>query len=469
MDPLLQRVDAFIRRHDLLRQGEEVVVGMSGGADSIALGAMLLRLDYPLTVVHVNFKLRGDAADGDEAFVRAWCRQREVDLVVRSFDTEALAGERDQSLQQAARALRYDAFADVAAQTGSRKVALGHHRDDQAETLLLNLLRGTGPEGLAGMPVRRTIHPDSDIEVVRPLLAARRHEIEDYARANHLDWREDATNTDPKYRRGALRGEILPQLEAHFGEAIVENIARSADLMRDYLEHSLDDDLQAAFAAALSTVDDKGAVSLEAVRHLPSVFRRRVFIEALRRWLPDVEVDAQTASEIDELTGSQPGRRLDYGAGSVWRERGRLLFAPTSDAEQTAAQLRTSGDLVPLPRGLLSVDVLPRRPRDPSIGAPNDVYLDARAVRFPLTVRSWRPGDRFVPLGMNGSKKLSDFLTDEHVPPHRKEDVVVVESEGRIVWVVPLRIAEGARLRDDSAETVHLRFVPRLNTGEGGA
>lgn len=449
-----------------MRSGEPVVVGVSGGADSVVLAALLRERGHPLTAVHVNFNLRGTASDEDEAFVRSWCRERGVPLVVRSFETKQLARERGTSLHQVARTLRYDAFEEVAASTGCRRIALGHHRDDQAETLLLNLFRGTGPEGLAGMPVRRPVAAGSDVEVVRPLLGVRRSAIEDYARACGLAWREDASNTNHAYRRGVLRAAVLPLLKTHFGEAVVENVARSADLMRDYLDASLEADLQAAFSAALRERNGEGVVALAEVDRLPPVLRRRLFIEAVRRWLPGVEADAQSAAEIDELTASQVGRRLEFGGGTVWRERERLLFVPDGRVEQPAETQLAEGRAVALPRGLVRAERLPHPPDDVRRAAPHDVYVDARAVRFPLTVRAWRAGDRFVPLGMKGTKKLSDFLTDERVPPHRREQVAVVESNGKIVWVIPLRIAEHVRLRDDSLETIHLSYVPDQNTGE---
>ncbi|MEX0820917.1 MAG: tRNA lysidine(34) synthetase TilS [Rhodothermales bacterium] len=468
MDSLLERVDAFIRRHALLDSGEPVVVGISGGADSIVLAAMLLDLGHPLLAVHVNFGLRGAASAADEAFVRQWCRERNIDLVVRSVDTLEEADASGASVQEAARHLRYAAFRAVALDGGVRKVAVGHHRDDQAETVLLHLFRGTGPEGLAGMPVRRPIHSSGECEVVvvRPMLCLRRAEIESYAQGKGFAWRDDETNTQPKYRRGALRGEILPLLEKHFGASVVENVARSGDLVRDYLEASLKADLEAAFGSALrSDEEGGGSADLAAIRNLPDVLRHRVFIEALRRWLPGVEANARAAQEIDELVDAQPGGRVEYGMGVVWRERDRLYFSPAGKEIRLAAESLDAGASVRLPHGILRAQRLPHPPEVPAEGAPLDVYLDARSIRFPLTVRPWTTGDRFVPLGMRGTKKVSDFLTDERVRPHRKAGVHVVESDGRIVWVVALRIAHGVRLLPDSSETVQLSYDPDAGAG----
>lgn len=461
MDSFERRIDAFLRRHALLETGEPVVIGLSGGVDSMALTSVLATLGMAVRAVHVNYRLRGDASNEDEAFVRAWCGERGVDLVVRSFDGEWPSGA---SVQQAARDFRYAVFEEAALAISCSKVAVGHHRDDQAETVLLNLFRGSGPEGLAGMPARREIAPGSSVQVVRPLLAERRRDIAAYALAQGLKWREDASNTIPKYRRGALREHILPLIEQHFGEAVVENIARSGALVREYVDEVLRDELEACFDAALT---GEGVVDEAAVRALPPVLRRRVFIEALRRWAPGFEADARAAARIEHLLDMQPGRRLVFGDTVVWRERDRIFFAPSGSSSPgefaPACRLDEEG-AVEIPGGYLHVERLGAPPGDVAVGAPDEVYLDARTARFPLLVRPWAAGDRFVPLGMRRGKKISDFLTDEHVPPHQKRAVHVVESEGRIVWVLPLRISEEARVREDSSEVVRLRFARNRKT-----
>lgn len=456
MDSFERRIDAFFRRHALLETGEPVVVGLSGGVDSVALASVLVALGMSVRAVHINYRLRGDASDGDEAFVRTWCGERGIDLIVRAFDGEWPS---DASVQQAARDFRYAVFEEEALAISCGKVAVGHHRDDQAETVLLNLFRGSGPEGLAGMPVRREISPGSSVQVVRPLLAERRSDIAAYARAQGFTWREDASNTALQYRRGALRERVLPLLEQHFGGAVVENIARSGALVREYVDEVLRDELEACFDTALA---GEGSVDEAAIRALPPVLRRRVCIEALRRWAPGFEADARAAARIERLLDMQPGRRLVFGNTAVWRERDRIVFVRSdSGSSVEVAPVRRLDDegAIEIPGGYLHVERLGAPPGDLVAGAPDEVYLDARTARFPLQVRPWAAGDRFVPLGMSRGKKISDFLTDERVPAHRKRAVHVVESEGRIVWVLPLRIAEEARIREDSSEVIRLRFT----------
>lgn len=465
MDPFLERLRAYVGERALLQPEERVLIGLSGGVDSVVLAHALLELAYPLLAVHVNYQLRGAAADGDEAFVRAWCSERRVPLEVRTFDTEHIATSRGLSVQQAARDLRYETFRDRARAAGIAKVALGHHRDDQAETLLLNLFRGTGLEGLAGMPVRRRL--SNEIFVIRPLLDQSRAEIESYAAREKLEWREDVSNTKAVYRRGVLRSEVLPVIERHFGPGVRDRLARTAGLVRAYLDATLNDTIREAFDAAVADMDGESALRLDALDDLPDVMRRRVIVEALRRWLPDVEASAQTAGEIDELRSSQPGRRQEYGGGVVWRERDRLLFRlearPETDEEETVE----AGGEAHLAFGTVAVERLDAPPARLDSGSSNEVFIDASVVSMPLTVRTWRDGDRFRPLGMQHPKKLSDFLTDERIPPHQKGRAYVLVSEGRIVWVVGLRIDHDVRVTDETTATLRLSYHPTENQADG--
>ncbi|RMH66130.1 MAG: tRNA lysidine(34) synthetase TilS, partial [Bacteroidetes bacterium] len=235
---LPEQVRRFMAEQGLPEPGEAVLVGLSGGVDSVVLTVVLQRLGYRVAAAHVNYRLRGAASEEDEAWVRAFCREQRVPCHVRRLAEGAVvrvARGTGGSVQAAARTLRYAYFEERARRLGLRWVAVAHHLDDQAETVLLHLLRGTGVEGMAGMPVARPIRPGSPVRVMRPLLGVRRHAIEAFARHQGLGWREDASNTHPRYRRGVLRAEVLPLLEARFGAAVVPNLARTAALVRGYV------------------------------------------------------------------------------------------------------------------------------------------------------------------------------------------------------------------------------------------
>ncbi|MEX0746414.1 MAG: tRNA lysidine(34) synthetase TilS, partial [Rhodothermales bacterium] len=435
MSALVEKVRRFAEAQDLLDE-HRMLVGISGGADSLSLADILLRLGHSVSAMHINFRLRGEASDADEEFVRLWCGSRGIPLVVRSFDTAIVAEERRLSIQEAARDLRYEAFAAEAEAAGVRTVAVGHHRDDQVETVLLNLFRGAGPEGLAGMPVQRML--TESVRVIRPLLCLMRTEVEAYAGERGLEWREDASNLKSFYRRGALRAEIIPLIEKHFGAGVRENIARSADLMREYVDRSLAPDIATAIEEAATAEGMGGRLHLDVLHRLNPVVRGRVVLEALRRWIPGAHASFQSVREVERLLEAQPGRHLQYAGGEVWRERDCLLFTPSENHGSGVETRFEIGDSVPVREGIVTAGRLEAVPED--LDAGSDVaFVDAAQLEMPLIVRRWRAGDRFSPLGMDHTKKLSDFLTDERVSPHEKAETNVVESGGRIVWVVGRR------------------------------
>lgn len=460
MSSFLDRVAGYIRANRLLDGREAVLVGVSGGPDSMVLANALHALGHPIEVAHLNHQLRGRAADLDEELVRRWCAARDIRFHVQAVDTAEAASLGDASIQEAGRELRYQLFLRTARSIGVNKVAVGHHRDDHAETVLLNLFRGTGPEGLAGIPPAREL--EGGIFVVRPLLFATRDEVLAFAMTNEIAWRDDDSNRKTLYRRGALRSEIIPLIEHFFGP-VRENIARSGDLVRRYVETIVRSEIEEAFERAAELDGDTKALNVAALLQEPEIVRTRVILEAVRKWLPDAEASMQLTDEIVALAASQPGRRKQYGNAEVWRDRERLVFLPAGKSSEPELADLPLGGAVELRTGTVACRMLADRPATLDSGSPCVVFAAADALRFPLRVRTWRAGDVFTPLGMKQSKKLSDFLTDARTPPHEKGDVLVVESEGKIVWVVGYRLAEEARVSDATEGIIELRFEPRQN------
>ena len=457
----IESVRAFISLHELLSKDDRVLVGLSGGVDSVVLTDILLGLGYAVSALHINFRLRGRASDGDEEFVRAWCKRKEVSLRIHGVDTLRVAEEREESVQQTARFLRYDALARIALEEEFPAAAVGHHRDDQAETVLINLFRGTGPEGLAGIPVSRRLHGHAAVRLIRPLLCLRRAEIESYALASDLEWRVDASNRTTTYRRGALRTCILPVISEYFGSSATENIARSADLVRAYVESGLERTIHEAFDRAVSEHADGHALDLHALRSMDEVTRGRVILEGIRRWLPGLGGTTSTTAEVERLLDADPGKRLLHPTGEVWRERNRLLFlsAKKLESDLGGAAILQPGILTETPLGAVSLQLDVDLPERLDSGFPNVEYVDADRLNVPIIVRRWQPGDRFIPLGMEHSKKISDFLTDDKVSPHLKSEVRVVQAGEEIVWVVGRRISASVRVRPDTRRVARLQLL----------
>jgi tRNA(Ile)-lysidine synthase len=460
---LEESVAEYIARHDLLGTGESVVVGVSGGVDSMVCLAVLWRLGYDVHALHVNYGLR-DGAEADEVLVRRWCREQTppVPLCVETCDPQARAADRNESLQEAARIQRYKVLSAVAQDVGAPVVAVGHHRDDQAETLLLNLLRGAGPEGLAGMPPVRACEHAPSIRLIRPLLGCRRNEIKAFAREVRLPWREDPSNRDPSYDRAVIRTEVMPLLQERFGNT-TDALARAASLNREYVDHTLRPALRRRMDWCYKERTRGATLSLEGLEREPSVWRRRLILEALDRVLPSAPKSAAVAVEVEGLIDAQVGRRVEVGEGAVWREREVLRFVserePSSSAEFPISVTR--GEEVSVPQGTLLVDLLEESPSSLDSGTPNVEYADADRLEDPLTLRTWREGDRLQPLGLEGSKLVSDLLTDAKEPPHRRAEVCVLCSAGQPVWVVGHRLDRRIRVRTSTEQVVRLSWCPR--------
>lgn len=459
---LVDTVARFIGQEELLDDGEQVLVGCSGGVDSMTCLAVLRDLGYDVTVLHVNYGLR-EGADGDEALVREWCAEQSppIPLTGVERDPRARAEREDESLQEAARIQRYDAMAQEAGTRDITAVAVGHHLDDQAETLLLNLVRGTGPEGLAGMPPSRPLEAAPGVSLVRPLLDVHREEIEAFARARSLPWREDPTNQDPAYDRSVIRAEIIPLLQKKF-DGVPDTLARTAGLMRDYVDHTVIPALEARRERGYTSCRAGGRLWLDALRDEPAVWRRRLILAALADALPEAPQTAAVASEIDDLLESQVGRRVEVGDGAVWRTRRGLRLLPDA-AGPTPLRPPVSvpwGEDLSLERGVLRIEPLDAVPSTIDAEDPHVEYVDADRLVEPLTVGAWNEGDRLQPLGMTGTKSVADCLREARVPPHRRGGVYLLRTAEHPAWVVGHRLDHRVRVRSSTERAARLSWSP---------
>ena len=509
----LHSVIRTIRRHDLLARGQHVMVGVSGGADSVALLAVLRTLapawKLRLTVAHLNHGIRGPASAADAAFVAGLARRWKLDFIGAKVNVPVRARRRRISLEMAGREARYGFFAGAARAHHCDVLATAHTADDQAETILLNLARGAGAAGLAGIPY---IGRHGALKVVRPLRDAARKSIERFLASRRLVWREDATNADPAFLRNRVRHEVLPFLADRLNPEIRRALLRASDILaseNEWLNILAEGILGQCCAGA-------GGYALEAERlsSFPLAARRRV----LRRWLEvcglDVEPQVFDAIErLDNLVGDRRGgRAVTLARGWLVRRDGNKLsvsmdrpgrFPPWEDNSGsraregvdssgghgvTAAATRKSRRPGPPDsnaesgRAFSAHLVVPGQTRLPkrcgrirasigpgivkaqsmAIGAlPARASLSLRAWRKRrLLARAWKPGDRMRPLGMQGTKKLQDIFSDGKVPPTLRHRVPIIECQGEIVWIPGYRIARGWEVRPDERLALQLAFKP---------
>lgn len=443
-DTFRDRVESYMKRSAQVSLDERILVGVSGGMDSVVLLDVLGILGYECEVVHINHHLREQESVEDETLVRELSQQRELNLHVKHISARTHAAGTGCSVQMIARDLRYAAFTEIALQQGLSTVAVAHHLDDQAESLLLNLNRGTGPEGLAAM---RPVRPLTEhINLVRPLLRESRASIHAYATARNLQWREDRSNEDTKYLRSRLRASVMPNLNA-------ETLARSAKLVAEWVDEVIRPMIDRSFSNAASGQ----SLSISHLTQLPNVLARRLVIEALRKWLPGSPANEALTERILALMNSQTGKQIEVGEGVIWRDRTHLVFIASGKQKMPEeTKLLSESTAVAVPGGQVRLHLTREEP--PSLTDPEGVWLDAEKLELPLTVRRWIAGDRMRPLGMQGTKKVSDLLTDNAVPAQERSSVPVVCSGSTIAWVVGHRMAHEYRVTPSTQQYARLYY-----------
>lgn len=458
---LLTRFEQFIRDERLWRPGQQWLLAVSGGIDSVVLTHLCVQAGIPGPIAHANFQLRGAESERDEAFVRAIAERYNRPFLTARFDTEAHAAAHKVSIQVAARELRYkwfrgflgdplsagiaasvpDAPTGVTASAPPRvsAIATAHHLDDNIETMLMNLVKGTGATGLRGMLPHQE-------QIVRPLLFAAREEIEAYAAAEGLTHVEDSSNATDKYTRNFFRHRVIPLLEERYPQ-VRQNLAANLDRFRD---------LETLYRQAVSRhredlLEPKGhgewriaVARLEKAEPLDTIL-----FELLK---PFGFTPAQ-AGEALALLHSSPGHFVASATHRVIRDRRFLIICSPLDPAVSQVVLAEGQASVSFPQGSISVAVEPAAHQAP---AATTALLDAAHVPFPLILRRWKAGDYFYPLGMPKKKKLARFLIDAKLSMADKEKVWVLEAAGRILWVVGHRIDDRCKVTEATTRVVRM-------------
>lgn len=419
------RFQKFVSEHGLFEPNQKVLAAVSGGADSVVLARLLAQVGTLAGIAHVNFGLRGADSLADQQFVEALANELAVPCFITQFNTKTIAAQEGESLQMAARRLRYTWFGELLDTHQLDAVAVGTHATDQAETMLLNLARGTGVAGLHGIFAKRG-------NVVRPLLFATAAEIRAFAQQQGWPWREDVSNKQLDYQRNLLRNKALPvfaELNSDFERTMQHNAQRMADAER-LMQHTLD----AWWRTVAREEAGRTLLSIDALEALSELGA------ALYYWLSPLGFNRVQTDTLAGLLRSQPGRFVESETHRALRDRQHIIIAQKEALSAPEAQL------LPATRDVLEPVRLTccRLAADQaSISTDASVAcLDFDALQFPLTLRKWQPGDRFQPLGMQGTKKLSDFLIDARVPLTAKNNVFVLCSGNEIAWVVGHRISQ---------------------------
>lgn len=422
--------------------GTRLLCAVSGGIDSVVMLHLLNEMKYDCVVAHCNFRLRGEESDSDEQFVREMCAKMSVPCFVNTFDTHEFADENGLSIQMAARKLRYDWFYELAEKEKCEYVALAHNSDDQVETAILNFVRGTGIRGVSGMKPLLG-------KLFRPLIEVSRNDIVQISDEDNISFHNDSTNATTKYARNKVRHLVLPlfeEINVSAKENILKSVSYFADterIMNDYVRRVKEDTLSS----------ENGVLRFEVEKILHTAAPSTVLFEMLI----GEGIVKPLASESVCLLDSQTGRKCVMDGVVIVRNREYIeVHKSVVNDGDTNVTINSIGELKKY-----GFDISFAYCDDDFVFDKDSrvAYIDVKKLKFPLTLRKWRFGDKFMPLGMKGMRKLSDFFKDEKLSASEKSDVRIIESDGKIVWVVGMRIDERFKFDKDTKEVYVLKVA----------
>ena len=444
------RVSDFIAKEGLLNKEGLHLVALSGGADSVALLLILKQLGYRIEAAHCNFRLRGEESDRDEAFVCSLCAAQNIPIHRAHFDTKEYAALHKVSIEMAARELRYRYFEQLRQDLGADTICVAHHRDDAVETLLMNLMNGTGIHGLTG------IRPKNGA-IVRPLLCLSRTEIEDFLHSIDQSYVTDSTNAIDDVLRNKIRLHLIPLMQQILPKSS-ENIAKTAQYIKE-VEAVYDATIKSALSAivtklqpALGCADHREAyaVKIADLQNLPS---SECF---LFEWLRPFGFSPAQIQQIVGSLDAQSGKTFQSASHVLYIDRNELVVAPDY---QPASPMKIPEDGVYKYQENIKLRVSTSKNID--ISKSDDcITIDKEKVEFPLTVRIIQSGDRFIPFGMNGSKLVSDYLTDKKVSLlAKRSQMVVTDARGEILWLVGHRIDHRFRMTPSTTSVLKIELL----------
>ena len=418
---LVKKVKEFIEKEDLFSKQDKILVALSGGADSVALTRILITLGYHCEAAHCNFELRGEESDRDEDFVRNFCRSLNIKCHSIHFETRRYAAQQSISIEMAARELRYNWFSKICEESDCQVVAVAHHKDDSVETMLLNLIRGTGINGLLG------IRPKNG-NVVRPLLCASRQEVVAYLHRMNQTYVTDSTNLEDEYTRNKIRLNLLPLME-EINPSVKDGLVKTASYLNDIskvYQQAIKESIDRIF------ITPEKEISIEKLMNEPAP--QALLFEVLSPL-------GFNSTQVEEVYGSlngQPGKRFISSQWQVVKDRELLLIE----------RVKTANDK---PQIIFEEVLLTKEfviPKDK-----NTACFDANKFKGVISIRKWEKGDYFIPFGMKGKKLVSDFMTDSKFSLLKKEQQWVLSCNDQIAWLIGERTDNRFRI-DDSTQKV---------------
>lgn len=423
-----------------------LILAVSGGVDSVVLTDLVFKAGFNFTIAHCNFQLRGADSNSDEQFVKSLGEKYGKEVLVKHFATQEYANNKKVSIQVAARELRYTWFEELITnskfQISNSKLLTAHHADDNIETVLMNIFRGTGISGLHGiLPVQQN--------TIRSLLFANKASIIEYAQQHNLSWVEDASNATDKYSRNFFRHHIIPLVKEVYENAeenVLANIERWKEVEQVYN--------QSIEATKSKLLEHKGnEVHIPVLKLQKQQPLNTITYEVVK----DFGFTAAQVNDVLQLLSAENGKFVASATHRIIRNRNWLIIAPVASAEAMHVLIEATNKQVHFENGTMQIEVLENVA--PISEDANLVQLDFAKVQFPLLLRKWKTGDYFYPLGMQKKKKVSRFLIDKKLSATQKEKIWVIESNQRIMWVVGQRIDNRFKITNSTKQVLQLKLA----------
>ena len=441
---ILKKVELYIEKNKLLfHKKGEVLVGVSGGRDSVALLDILIKLGYRCTVAHCNFHLRGEESDRDEKFVQQLSFNLNIPYYSVDFDTVNYAKQKNISIEMAARELRYSWFTSLAEKINAQAIAIAHHADDNVETLLMHLVRGTGLKGLTG------ISPKNGL-IVRPLLCCSRNEINEYIKNNNLSFIEDSTNQSVDFQRNKIRLQVIPLLEEinpSVKKVLSESIERFSEINTFY-ENAIE-----KIKKQLLTVDnDQLKINIDLLCKQASP--KTILFEILHPY----GFNESIVQDIEKHLHDESGKIFYSPTHYLIKDRKYLIISNKIKKNETTFFITENDSEISFPIQLS----ITRKKKEKNFVISKDnriIQIDASLIQYPLTLRRWTNGDTFFPFGMNRQKKLSDFFIDQKLNLKQKAETWLLLSQNQIVWVVGLRLDNRFKITESTQEVLEIKML----------
>ncbi len=436
---MLKAYENYINNHLPFIKGKRLLIAVSGGVDSVVLTHLCHKLRFDISLAHCNFNLRGKESDLDEMLVNELAEALNIESFVQHFDTKTYAEDHKLSIQMAARELRYNWFRELAAQLQFDYIVTAHHADDNLETFIINFLRGTGLNGLTGIPEYKD-------NIIRPLLSFSRTEILDYASSEKIEWREDLSNHSRKYLRNKLRHEVVPILKAINPELLstfqqtLSNLNDTSDIVEEALS---------AFSKKAIVNTEEGKVEYD-VLTFKSVNNTKAYMYETFKAYGFTEWN-----DVVDLLDAQSGKQVRSATHRLVKHRTRLILSVLKSEEFQDITITEADEQIVIPSGTLSFETV----EDGDKNTSHSIYVDKRLLKYPLRIRTRQEGDVFYPYGMKGKKKLSKYFKDEKYSlPDKEQALLLSNADDQILWIIGKRADNRYRVTKNTTEILKIKY-----------